>query len=87
MAFGTVNAQISIQDAVGNQPAATGYVVALDWEPIVEGVLPYAYTTSVSVADAGAGPVTVSRPNAPLSNGSMYIRVYAVAGTVIGPLV
>lgn len=84
MAFGTVTTQVNISDVVSPQPDATSFIVCMDWSPIVAE--PYAYTQAVTLAEAQAGPVTISRPNAPLSNGPMYIRAYALAGTVKGPL-
>jgi hypothetical protein len=86
MAFGTVTTQVNIADAVGPQPDATSYIVILAWNPIVEGAEPYEHTVAVSVVDAEAGPVSVSRGSAPLANGPMYIRAYGLSGAVKGPL-
>lgn len=85
MSFGTATATVNVQPSVDQDPAADEYVAVLDWSPIPDGPGPYPYTVAVDFASV-PGNVQVSRISAPESNGNMYVRVFAKAGGVAGPL-
>lgn len=82
--MGTVNANINIQQSPGHA-AADHYIVVMDWNPIPDDETTFAYTQLVAKIDV-PGDSAISRPNAPLVQGNMYVRAYAQAGVVAGVL-
>ena len=87
MAYGTVQATINVLESP-EHAVVDHYIVALDWAPIPDNAVTFAYTqlvTKTALADS-LGDVLVSRPNAPLVYGEMYVRVYAAQGSIVGEL-
>lgn len=85
MAFGMVSAVIHVEPSLDQDPAPNEYTAVLDWEPIPDGPGPYPFTHIVPISWV-PGDTTVSRQDAPFAHGEMYIRVFASAAGVAGPL-